>query len=120
MKFLLLSTLLAVLGPLRAASVVPAITSFTNGGPEANAYYNIAGFDFTNSATLSITALGVEICCSSQATLNDSHFVGIYDLAGDALQVEATVAAGSSGDAEGFAYANLSTPFTLTAGTWFI
>jgi hypothetical protein len=117
MKFWLLSALLTVLVPLRAASIGPAITSFTNTGTEPNAYYNIAGYDFTNSSDLIITALGVEITGSSLA---DSHFVGIYNLDGTVLQVGTTVAADTSGDAQNFAYVDLTTPFTLSAGSWFI
>jgi hypothetical protein len=117
MKFWLLSALLTVMVPLRASSIAPAIASFTNDGLESNAYYNINGYDFTNSADLIITALAVEITGSS---LVDSHFVGIYNLDGTFLQVGATVAAGTSGDAQNFAYVDLTTPFTLAAGSWFI
>lgn len=99
-----------------------AVVTFTNNGQEDNTYYNLAGFDFTNSEPLLISALGVEACGTycGHLTLVDSHFVGIYNQAGNSLQVSTTVAAGSPTDANGFAYTSLGSTYLLPVGTWFI
>jgi len=119
MKILVLSAILLMSATVFADN---AIVSFTNNAQESNDWYNVAGYEFTTTSTLDITALAVEACGSycGHNTLVDSHFVGIYNAAGSSLLVGTTVAAGSATDAEGFSWVALPTDYVLAAGTYFI
>lgn len=119
MKLPVLAALLLVSASLFADT---AIVNFTNNAQETNDFYNIAGYDFTTTAPLRISTLGVEACgfYCGHSTLVDSHFVGIYNEAGTSLLVSATVSAGSPTDSEGFSYVTLPTDYILAAGTYFI
>jgi hypothetical protein len=93
-----------------------AITNFTNSDVAGHGNYDLAGFDFSNSAAIDVTALGMYV---SGTNLSDSHTIGIWDLSGD-LVFDAAVSAGATPDASGFTWVNLTSEEVLPVGEWFI
>jgi hypothetical protein len=114
LKIRLLLALLLVFSTVAWADDV-AITSLS-GTPSGHSNFDLSGYRFTNSGVINVTQLGL---WASSGSLNDGHFVGIFDLSGN-LMASLNLSAGTAGDANGFAWGTLNSPFTLSAGTWVV
>lgn len=95
----------------RAGTVITSVSGFSIGSNSQITY----GYNFTVGATsLQATALGV--FNNGDVSFGDSHLAGLWDSGGTLLGA-VSVASGAPADYAGdFAYANLSSPVTLTAG----
>ncbi|MCU1311966.1 MAG: hypothetical protein JWO20_3091 [Candidatus Angelobacter sp.] len=113
-KIRLLLAVLLVFSTVAWADDIAIIS--LSGTPSGHSNYDLSGYRFTNSNDINVTELGL---WASSGTLNDGHFVGIFNTSGNLL-ASLNLSAGTAGDANGFAWGTLSSPFTLSAGTWIV
>jgi hypothetical protein len=103
---------------ISCASCAAATTAVVNDGGAAttgHSNFDDAGWEFTNSTAINVTALGL----FANGGLVGAHQVSIYSTSG-VLQVSAVVPTGLTPDSQGYVYINLGSPFLLPAGTWII
>ncbi len=91
------------------------IASFTSGLKNASLSNTTYGYSFTTASALTIRSLGIfDVGFDG---LSEGHQVGIWDLS-QTLLGSVSIGPGTSATlVNGFRYANLSSPLTLTAGT---
>src|ERR1051326_6310395 len=109
---LLIATTIVLATPIVAAGVT-AVLNDGGGTPASHSNFDDAGWQFSTTAPINITALGL----FANGRLAQSHQVSIYSTSG-VLQTSVVAPTGLTPDAQGYVYANLGTPFLLQPGTW--
>lgn len=117
-KTLVISFLCVLFGQIPTRAQVPAVTFFQ---VSSNAVFNVnatVGYSFKANSTFNVPALGFYDL--DQNGLKSSHPVGLWSSAGTLLG-DVTIGAGTStpigvGPRNGFRYAPLPAPITLSAG----
>jgi hypothetical protein len=115
---------IAVIGLLAIASLAHAdtiaVTNDGNGTPASHNNNDLAGWNFTTTDPIDVTAVGIFVSNQTRRaipTLVEDHQVGIYPGGGGANLAIATILGGAVPDAQGYAYVALTTPLTLSANT---
>lgn len=99
-----------------ALSLNAALFSFQGGGEALSVGPGTAGFEFDINAQTRVTALGF-FDEFGDTVLNNSHQIGLWNVASGALVAQATVTPGASLSG-GFFWQNLPSPLIIPNGTY--